>query len=97
MTRKYEYSPSDSTNLENRTKPEGIPRRGVLVAAGAAALGRALSACAGKQGGSEATPTPKKTPAIATAPPETTPASETTPTLNPDFIKNNTDVFEWAQ
>ena len=41
-------NPSDSTNLENRTKPEGIPRRGVLVAAGAAALGGALSACAGE-------------------------------------------------
>lgn len=108
MTRKnYEYNPSDSISnsakYENSTELEqGIPRRGLLMAAGTAAVGGALAVLFGKKRGSEATPTsqntptPKKTPARATAAPETTPASETTPTLNPDFIKNNTDVFEWG-
>jgi len=83
MTRKNcECNPSDSTNLENRTKPEGIPRRGVLMAAGAAAATVVLNACAGKnEAGDQAS----------------SQSNETNPNKKPTFEQANKHNGEWEK
>lgn len=106
---RFRRNPSDSisnsANLENSTEPkQRIPRRGVLMAAGAAALGGALSACAGEDAVIHHTPPPESSESTPqpdalhdrtdTPEPVTDPEQEVHPE---DYEKNNTNKRNWCE